>query len=55
MSGAYFLGLDGGGSHLRVALCDDTMQPLVQREYGPANPGSIGQAAARAADSDRDQ
>ncbi len=43
----YFLGLDGGGSHLRTALCDDAMRPLVQREYGPANPGGIGQAAAR--------
>jgi N-acetylglucosamine kinase-like BadF-type ATPase len=47
MSTPYFLGLDGGGSHLRVALCDDALHPLVQREYGPANPGSIGQAAAR--------
>ncbi len=43
----YFLGLDGGGSHLRVALCDGAMQPIARREYGPANPGGIGQAAAR--------
>ena len=43
----FFVGLDGGGSHLRVALCDASMHPIVRRDYGPSNPSSVGQAAAR--------
>ncbi len=42
-----YLGIDGGGTRLRVAVCDDQFSVLHQREYGSVNPGSIGRDAAR--------
>lgn len=41
-----FMGIDGGGTHLRVAICAPDMRVLAQGEYGSANPSSIGQDAA---------
>lgn len=42
-----YLGIDGGGTRLRLALCDDHFSVIHQREYGSANPSSIGKEAAR--------
>ncbi|MFN8531822.1 MAG: BadF/BadG/BcrA/BcrD ATPase family protein [Anaerolineae bacterium] len=49
---AYYMGIDGGGTHLRAAICtfDDPSAepyPIAQREYGPVNPNNIGRDAAR--------
>jgi glucosamine kinase len=44
---SYWMGIDGGGTSLRVVIVDDDMQPQIQLEGGPANPSSIGHAAAR--------
>ncbi len=42
-----YLGIDGGGSTLRVALTDADLRPLAQAETaGSANPSLIGQDAA---------
>ncbi|MFN8561219.1 MAG: BadF/BadG/BcrA/BcrD ATPase family protein [Anaerolineae bacterium] len=41
-----FMGIDGGGTHLRVAVCDADMRVLALGEYGSANPSSIGKEAA---------
>ncbi|MFN8373620.1 MAG: BadF/BadG/BcrA/BcrD ATPase family protein [Anaerolineae bacterium] len=41
-----FMGIDGGGSALRVVLADEQMQVLTQSERGTANPSSIGKEAA---------
>lgn len=51
-SPAYFMGVDGGGTHLRAAICTfdaPTAEPrlIAQREYGTANPSTIGRDAAR--------
>lgn len=43
-----FMGIDGGGSRLRVALTDADLNPLAQIEYGSANPSSIGGEVAAA-------
>jgi glucosamine kinase len=45
---ALFIGIDGGGSRLRVALTDADLIPLAQTEHGAANPNSIGADAATA-------
>ena len=42
-----FLGIDGGGSGLRIAVVDARLQALETLEFGAANPGVIGHAAAR--------
>jgi len=41
-----YLGVDGGGSSLRVVLADEQMHVLAQIERGTANPSSIGKEAA---------
>lgn len=43
-----FIGVDGGGSTLRVALTDAEMNVLAQTERGTANPSSIGKEASAA-------
>jgi N-acetylglucosamine kinase-like BadF-type ATPase len=43
-----FIGIDGGGSTLRVALTDAAMNVLAQTERGTANPSSIGKEASAA-------
>jgi glucosamine kinase len=43
-----FMGVDGGGSTLRVALTDAEMNVLAQVEHGTANPSSIGKDASAA-------
>ncbi len=40
------MGVDGGGSALRVVLVDEEMNVLAQSERGTANPSSIGREAA---------
>jgi len=47
VSDSIYLGIDGGGTRLRVTLCDNHLAVIQQREYGSANPGSIGREAAR--------
>ena len=47
MTAPLFLGIDGGGSNLRVAIVDDQLQPLATHTAGPANPSIIGHARAR--------
>lgn len=46
MTDPTFMGIDGGGTHLRVAICDAAMEVLAQGEYSAANPSSLGQDAA---------
>lgn len=41
-----FLGIDGGGSTLRVALVDDALNILAQVNRGTANPSVIGREAS---------
>ena len=48
MSGPLFLGIDGGGSTLRVAVVDDQLEPLCSLRESSANPNLIGQDAAQA-------
>ena len=47
MTAPLFLGIDGGGSNLRVAIVDDQLQPLATHVAGAANPSIIGHARAR--------
>ena len=42
MSARLFMGIDGGGSKLRVAIVNADMHELVMLETGPANPSLIG-------------
>ncbi len=42
----HFMGIDGGGSNLRVVIVNDDMQPIAQVQDGTANPSSIGREAA---------
>lgn len=41
-----WMGIDGGGSHLRVVIVDDNMRILAEQTGESANPNSIGQQAA---------
>ena len=41
-----FMGIDGGGSTLRVAVTDAELNPLAQVESGTANPSVIGRGKA---------
>ena len=43
-----FVGIDGGGGKLRIAITDADLRPLASIESGPANPGVIGHDKARA-------
>ncbi|MFP4323582.1 MAG: N-acetylglucosamine kinase [Anaerolineales bacterium] len=43
-----WMGIDGGGSSLRVVIVDDDMHQLAYAESGAANPSSIGHSAAAA-------
>ncbi|MBK8024342.1 MAG: hypothetical protein IPK19_23655 [Chloroflexi bacterium] len=43
-----WIGIDGGGSTLRVAAVDDSLRVLAQASRGTANPSSIGREAAAA-------
>ena len=47
MTAPLFLGIDGGGSNLRVAIVDDQLQLLATHVAGAANPSIIGHARAR--------
>ena len=42
-----FMGIDGGGSKLRIALVDANLDELSSLTAGSVNPSSIGRAAAR--------
>ena len=44
----YYLGIDGGGSTLRVALVDEDLRPTAESQGGTANPNIIGFDAAKA-------
>lgn len=48
MNGPLFLGVDGGGSTLRVAVVDDKLEPLCALRDSSANPNLIGHEAAQA-------
>lgn len=41
-----WMGIDGGGSHLRVVIVDDDLREIVSFEGASANPSSLGQAEA---------
>ncbi|MDQ7035774.1 MAG: hypothetical protein Q9P01_13360 [Anaerolineae bacterium] len=41
-----FMGIDGGGSNLRVAIVDEKMQIQVITRRGTANPSIIGRDSA---------
>ena len=43
-----FMGIDGGGSKLRIAITDADLRPLASIESAPANPSVIGHDKARA-------
>jgi glucosamine kinase len=42
-----YLGIDGGGSNLRLAVVDDNLNVLVEAQRETANPSSIGRDAAK--------
>lgn len=42
----HFMGVDGGGSNLRVVIVNNDMQHIAQAQAGTANPSSIGREAA---------
>lgn len=42
------LGIDGGGSNLRVAVVDEQLKVLAQTTHGTANPSAIGRDASAA-------
>ena len=44
----YYIGIDGGGSNLRVAVVDEDMHVVAQAMRGTANPSAIGRDAAAA-------
>jgi len=44
----YYVGIDGGGSNLRVAVVDDDMHVIAQVARGTANPSVIGREASAA-------
>ncbi len=48
MSRPLFMGIDGGGSYLRIAIAGRDLKPLCAIRRGPANPGVIGRAEAAA-------
>ena len=45
---AYFIGIDGGGSNLRVVVVDENMQIQVTARRGTANPSIIGREQSAA-------
>ena len=47
MNEPLFLGIDGGGSRLRITITDADLRPLASIESGPANPSAIGHDNAR--------
>ncbi len=47
MNEPLFMGLDGGGSKLRIAITDADLRSLASIESGPANPSVIGHDNAR--------
>jgi len=42
----YYMGIDGGGTHLRIVIVDEQLRALAQYESGTANPNHIGRVAA---------
>lgn len=42
----YFIGIDGGGSSLRVVVVNENMEVIAQQSGGTANPGIIGHDAS---------
>ena len=47
MSEPLFMGIDGGGSKLRITITDADLRSLASIESGPANPSGIGHDNAR--------
>ncbi len=45
---SYFLGIDGGGSNLRVALVGESLSPIVEARRGTVNPNVVGFDEAKA-------
>jgi glucosamine kinase len=45
---AYYIGIDGGGSTLRVAIVDDALRVVTSASRGTVNPSAIGREAAAA-------
>lgn len=43
----YYMGIDGGGSNLRVAIIDSTTHVISRSQYSTANPGVIGHEVAK--------
>lgn len=48
MTDSAYMGIDGGGSTLRIAVVDSAMRVLAETQRGTANPSSIGRDAAKA-------
>ena len=48
MSDTFFVGIDGGGSKLRVAVVDAQLAPIATQSAGAANPSIIGREPAQA-------
>lgn len=48
MSERYYLGIDGGGSHTRALVLDDTGSVVYRGEGGPSNVLVVGEERARA-------
>lgn len=42
----YFMGIDGGGSTLRVLIVDENLYPLAEVQSGAVNPNGVGYEAA---------
>ena len=45
---SYYLGIDGGGSNLRVALVGESLSPIVEARRGTVNPNVVGFDEAKA-------
>lgn len=45
---SYYLGIDGGGSNLRVALVGESLNPIVEARRGSVNPNVVGFDEAKA-------
>lgn len=39
---AYFMGIDGGGSTIRILIVDEALSPLIEVKGGAVNPNSMG-------------
>lgn len=48
MTGRFYIGIDGGGSNLRVAVVNQDMKILAQCQRGSVNPSSVGRETSAA-------